>query len=141
MDYDNFIGVLLGNDGQFHRHPLNEFTVIQDLGQLSDGNHTLDALYEFRQLYNAAIFNELADQGKYDVHKSRKHSDGEYPFGDSNWFIVMAELPTGQISNHYEMKDWDLFHVQEKEKANQWDGHSSKDAAQRLKEFLKLLVN
>lgn len=141
VDYDNFIGVLLGNDGQFHRHPLNEFTVIQDLGQLSDGYHTFDELYEFRLLYNAAFFNELADQGRYDVHKSKLHSDGKIPFGDPNWFIVMAELPTGQISNHYEMKDWDLFHVQEKEKANQWDGHSSKDVAQRLKEFLKLLVN
>lgn len=39
----------------------------------------------------------------------------------------MAELPTGQISNHYEMKDWDLFNIPEKEKANMWDGHSPQD--------------
>lgn len=137
VDYDNYIGVLLGNDGQFHRHPLQEFTVIQDLGQLSDGYHTFNELYEYRLLYNAAFFNELAKLGMYDVHKSKLHSDGEIPFGDSNWFIVMAELPTGQISNHYEMKDWDLFKVPEKEKANPWDGHSPKDVAQRLREFLK----
>lgn len=135
VDYDNYIGVLLGNDGQFHRHPLQEFTVIQDLGQLSDGYHTFNELYEYRLLYNAAFFNELARQGLYDVHKSKLHSDGEIPFGDPNWFIVMAELPTGQISNHYEMKDWDLFKIPEKEKANRWDGHSPKDVAQRLREF------
>ena len=82
------------------------------------------------------MFNELAKQGLYDVHKSKKHSDGEIPFGDSNWFIVMAELPTGQISNHYEMKDWDLFQIPEKEKANKWDGHTSKDVAERIRKFL-----
>ena len=107
----------------------------KDMGEVSDGYHTFNELYEYRMLYNAALFNEFAKQGLYDVHKSRKHSDGEYPFGDSNWFIVMAELPTGQISNHYEMKDWDKFQIPEKEVANKWDGHSPRDAADRLISF------
>ena len=71
----------------------------------------------------------------YDVHKSKKHSDGEECFG-GGWFVVMAELPTGQISNHYPMKDWDLFHIPEKEKANKWDGHTSQDVAERIRKFL-----
>ena len=108
----------------------------KDMGEVSDGYHTFNELYEYRMLYNAALFNEFAKQGLYDVHKSRKHSDGEYPFGDSNWFIVMAELPTGQISNHYEMKDWDLFQIPEKETANKWDGHTPKDVTERLRRFL-----
>ena len=107
-----------------------------DKGNISDGYHTFNELYEYRLLYNAGFFNELAKQGRIDVHKSRLHSDGEVPFGDENWFIVMAELPTGQISNHYEMKDWDLFQIPVKEKANQWDGHSPKDVAERLRSFL-----
>ena len=82
------------------------------------------------------MFNELAKQGLYDVHKSKRHSDGEIPFGDPNWFIVMAELPTGQISNHYEMKDWNLFQIPEKEKANKYDGHTPKDVAERIRKFL-----
>ena len=90
------------------------------MGEVSDGYHTFNELYEYRLLYNAAFFNELAKQNLYDVHKSKKHSDGEDCFG-GGWFIVMAELPTGQISNHYELKDWDLFQVPEKEKANIWD--------------------
>lgn len=106
-----------------------------DMGEMSDGYHTYNELYEYRMLYNAALFNEFAKQGTYDVHKSRKHSDGEYPFGDSNWFIVMAELPTGQISNHYEMKDWDKFQIPEKPLANKWDGHSPRDVAERLTSF------
>ena len=107
-----------------------------DMGEVSDGYHTFNELYEYRMLYNAALFNEFAKQGLYDVHKSRKHSNGEYPFGDSNWFIVMAELPTGQISNHYEMKDWSLFDIPEKEVANVWDGHTPKGVADRLRRFL-----
>ena len=107
-----------------------------DMGEVSDGYHTFNELYEYRLLYNASMFNELAKQNLYDVHKSKRHSDGEIPFGDPNWFIVMAELPTGQISNHYEMKDWDLFQIPEKETANTWDGHTPKDVAERLRKFL-----
>ena len=106
-----------------------------NMGEVSDGYHTFNELYEYRMLYNAALFNEFAKQGLYDVHKSRKHSDGEIPFGDSNWFIVMAELPTGQISNHYEMKDWDKFQIPERPLANKWDEHSPRDVAERLTSF------
>lgn len=114
---------------------VKEETKSKDMGEVSDGYHTFNELYEYRMLYNAALFNEFAKQGLYDVHKSRKHSDGEYPFGDSNWFIVMAELPTGQISNHYEMKDWDKFQIPEKPVANKWDEHSPRDVADRLTSF------
>ena len=110
----------------------------EDKGNISDGYHTFNELYEYRLLYNASMFNELAKQGLYDVHKSKRHSDGTIPFGDENWFIVQAELPTGQISNHYEMKDWDLFQVREKEKANAYDGHTPQDVAKRLRMFLTL---
>lgn len=106
-----------------------------DMGEVSDGYHTFNELYEYRLLYNAAFFNELAKQNLYDVHKSKKHSDGEDCFG-GGWFIVMAELPTGQISNHYELKDWDLFQVPEKEKANIWDGHTPQDVAKRMRYYL-----
>ena len=109
---------------------------MEDKGNISDGYHTFNELYEYRLLYNASMFNELAKQGLYDVHKSKRHSDATIPFGDENWFIVQAELPTGQISNHYEMKDWDLFQVPIKEKANPYDGHTPQDVAKRLREFL-----
>ena len=110
--------------------------ILNNIGEFSDGYHTFNELYDYRKAYNAAFFNELAKQGLYDVHKSRLHSDGEIPFGDPNWFIVMSELPTGQISNHYEMKDWDLFDIPEKERANIWDGHSPQDVYERLVKYL-----
>ena len=100
-------------------------------GDTSDGYHTFNELYEYRMQYNSALFNEWALQGKYDVHKSWKHSDGEDCFG-GGWFIVMAELPTGQISNHYPEKDWEQFNIPEKAKANEYDGHSPQEALERL---------
>ena len=72
--------------------------------ELSDGWHTFNDLYEFRKLYNAILFNEWYGRGLYDIHKSIKHNDGELCFG-GGWFIVVAVLPDGQISNHYKMSE------------------------------------
>jgi len=116
-------------------------------GSYSDGYHTFDELYEFRKIFNAVLFNEWGQYSngsigsdldtlikpKYDVHKSWKHHDGELCFG-GGWFIVVAILPSGQISNHYEAKDWDLFKVPIAEKAKyEFDGHTSADVLERLK--------
>lgn len=101
-------------------------------GTISDGYHTFDELYEFRKVYNAILFNEWAKQNKYDVHKSWRHHNGELCFG-GGWFIVVAVLPTGQISNHYEAKDWELFKIPVVEKAKyEFDRHTSKDVIDRL---------
>lgn len=115
--------------------------ILNNIGDFSDGYHTFNELYDYRKAYNAAFFNELAKQGLYDVHKSRFHSDGNIPFDNDNWFIVMAELPTGQISNHYEIKDWDLFNIPEKERSNAWDGHSPQDVYERLVKYLNNKLN
>ena len=104
----------------------------EDKGEISDGYHTFNELYRYRMLYNAAFFNLLP---KEIVHKSKRHHDGEECFG-GGWFIVMANLPNGQISNHYELKDWDLFQIPEKEVADEWDGHTPQEAADRLHKYL-----
>ena len=103
-----------------------------DMGEVSDGYHTFNELYYYRMLYNAAFFNLLPKEW---VHKSKRHHTGEECFG-GGWFIVMANLPTGQISNHYELKDWDLFQVPEKEFADEWDGHTPQEVAERLHKYL-----
>lgn len=108
----------------------------------SDGYHSFKELYDFRKMYNAHLFNEWAKQNellpnlelgvKYDVHKSIRHNDGELCFG-GGWFVVVAILPKGQITNHYEMKDWDLFKIPVEDKAKyKFDGHTSKDVLARL---------
>lgn len=106
-----------------------------DTDNISDGYHTFGELYHYRMLYNAAFFNMIAGQAEYDVHKSRFHSDGTPAFG-GEWFVVVAYLPTGQITNHYKLEDWDYFNVEERIRAAEWDGHTPADAAKRLEDFL-----
>ena len=108
----------------------------KDMGEVSDGYHTFNELYYYRMLYNAAFFNELAKNTNIRVIKSKRHSDGELCFGDGDNFIVQAQLPTGQVSNHYHMKDWDKFHVDEVDVADEWDGHTPQQAAKRLEQFI-----
>lgn len=111
---------------------------IENKGEISDGYHTFNELYAFRLQYNAAFFNQLAlndDYRNYQVHKSKKHSDGT-PCFDGTYFIVSAKLPTGQISNHYEIEYWDTFSVPEKPQALfEYDGHTSEDVLARLKDM------
>ena len=100
--------------------------------EISDGFHTFKELYEVRRILNAALFNEWFSQKKYNVHKSRKHYNGELCF-NGGWFIVCAELPTGQISFHYEEKYWNEFKIQETDKAlREFDGHNTNDVCRRI---------
>ena len=116
--------------------------LMQNTENVSDGYHTFSELYEFRKMYNALLFNEWYKQGKYQVHKSWKHYDGEKCFGGDDWFIVSAMLPTGQISNHYKKEDWDLFQVEETPKALfEFDGHTSKDVLERMTKLIKYEKN
>lgn len=144
--------IIKGVDGEFYpcKPQIFEKTYSDEkaIGELSDGYHSFNELYAFRKMYNAALFNEWAatkvwnpkwaNEGqsfnhvKYDVHKSRRHYDGELCFG-GGWFVVVAILPSGQITNHYEMKDWDLFQIPEEPKAKyKFDEHTSKDVLDRL---------
>lgn len=125
---------------------------------IGDKYHSIGELYEFRMMYNAALFNEWANsrmavitgmkkgrryenrgECKYNVHKSWKHEDGEQCFGsDKKWFIVCAMLPDGLIFNHYKAEHWDLFNIPEVEKAlYEFDGHTGKDVLERLKNLTR----
>lgn len=102
----------------------------------SDGYHSFAELYHYRMLYNALAFNLLAAADTFDVHKSRFHFNGEPCYG-GGWFVVVAQTPYGQISNHYESDHWDLFDVPERERAAEYDGHSPAEAAWRLGAVLR----
>lgn len=136
-DYDN-------NEAEYLRCPecleaekIYWEELCKDRGEISDGTHTFNELYEFRKLYNAALFNVWAKLGLYDVHKSLRHNEGEECFG-GGWFIVVAVLPTGQISNHYKIEDWDLFKIPDLPLAKYpYDGHTSCDVTMRLTHLLK----
>lgn len=116
---------------------------------ISDGFHTFKELYETRLALTALLFNlkeeylqnkygmgiiSREDYDKFKPYKSKKHSDGELCFG-GGWFITGFLTELGQVSFHYEMKDWDLFNIKEVEQAPEWDGHTTQDVINRLKQI------
>lgn len=101
----------------------------------------INELYTFRLVYNAYLFNLWHELGKYPVFKSKRHDDGTVPY-EGKYFIVYVELPTGQVSNHYPIEDWELFRIPEKERMHiPFDGHTSEDCIERLWNNLEIEVH
>ena len=102
---------------------------------LNEQEETIQELYDFRLIYNALLFNEWSKHDTIEVYKSKKHSDGELCF-DGEWFVVVAILPTGQITNHYHIKYWDYFQIKEYPQVkDEFDGHTPIDVLNRLKKY------
>ena len=95
-----------------------------DKGEVSDGYHTFNELYEHRH----ALFANLVKLNP-NTWKSKLHDDGTMFDG---WFIAGIELKEGVITYHIPLRLWDLFRCQEIEKSPKWDGHSSNDVVERL---------
>ena len=100
---------------------------INTIGELSDGYHTFDSLYNQR-LY---LWAALVKAHKEKAWKTKRHNDGELCFG-GGWFLVGIDTPDGQYSYHYPIKDWDLFDCKELEIGPVFDGHTDKDVERLL---------
>ena len=95
-----------------------------------DEHHMKLELYAYRMAYNAHAAKGWLASG-IPVVKSWRHSDGELCFG-GGWFIVVAQLSTGQVSNHYAAENWYFFTIPEVFVAPEWDGHNPRQALERL---------
>lgn len=100
---------------------------VDDIGELSDGFHTFNSLYEQRAILFAALVKAYKDKS----WKSYRHEDGELCFG-GGWFIVGIDTPKGSYTYHYENKYWDMFDCVELPRSKHWDGHTEADAETRL---------
>lgn len=118
------------------RETICEVAGIKDIGELSDGFHTFNSLYEQRMILFAALVK--AYRGK--AWKSYRHEDGEYCFG-GGWFIVGIDTPEGSYTYHYENKYWDMFDCIDLPRSPHWDGHTESDAETRLMSLEPELAN
>ena len=89
-------------------------------------------IFEYKGEWYQCVRGEICA----DCAFAKKHCDGN-PCFDGNWFIVTAMLPTGQVSNHYKLEDWNLFDVPEVDLAPVWDGHTPEDAANRIEDWIR----
>lgn len=99
-------------------------------GEISDGFHTFDELYEHRTMLYIAL---LASNKNYSWISKRHCDDSQW----ENWFVAGLRLRTGEdITYHIHDKYWDLCKnsgVTILDKAPKWDGHTSADVLTRLK--------
>ncbi len=101
--------------------------------EVFNGDYSVGEFLDFKVLYNAAFFNLLYREGKYTVIKSKKHNNILY---ENEYFIVQAELPTGQISDYYQNEYWSLFCIPELKEPNESDGHTVYDIFVRLDDYI-----
>ena len=110
---------------------MNDLKMPCEIGQVSDGYHTFDELYEHR----CTLFLALMKAHPELAWLSEQHSDGEKWDG---WFIAGMTLPTGDVTYHLPMK---LMPVAEATGAivmshgKEWDGHTANDVVQRIQEW------
>ena len=103
--------------------------------KVSDGYHTIEELYEHRILLFIALCKQYRTHNHYQTWMSLKHSDGSSFKG---WFIMGINEDKGkQISYHLPIRFWlectEVARVLEN--APIWDGHTSNDVLERLKQL------
>lgn len=105
------------------------------VGQVSDGYHTFDELYEHRVALFRAVCCMLAADGR-NVWRSKLHSDGSAFDG---WFVMgIDDTPGCQITYHLPMARWaDTDFATTLERAPTFDGHTSADVLERLAGMFK----
>ena len=107
--------------------------VPQNVGDITDGYHTFTDLYDHR----TELFLVLMKLNYGKSWRSRQHEDGSMFEG---MFVAGIHTPAGDITYHIEDTYWELFDgIITLEKAEAFDGHTSDDVLQRLKEWAKQL--
>lgn len=111
---------------------MKTFSIVN--GDLSDGSHTFDELYEHRFGLYIALCKFLATDDGFEryVWRSLQHSDGPSYEG---WFLLGIEKGAGvQITYHLPLSKWDeCAFADTLERAPEWDGHTSADVLERIK--------
>ena len=108
-------------------------------GDISDGYHTFGELYEHGVALYIALCKSIVELGAQSPHspriwRSELHSDGIYFDG---WFILGIGTEKGkQITYHLPFSKWEETKFAETlDKAPEWDGHTSADVLERLKQI------
>lgn len=110
---------------------------VRSLGQVSDGYHTIEELYDHRITLFIALCKRLQCDLRpprmgQRVWRSKTHHDGTSWDG---WFIIGIDRDKGeQISYHLPLSRWEETNFADTlERAPEWDGHTSADVLERLK--------
>lgn len=101
-------------------------------GETSDGYHTFNELYDHRIVLFLALCRatDIVSPG-IAIWRSKLHSDGSAFDG---WFVMgIGTTPGEQITYHLPLSRWDdAAFAETRERAPEFDGHTSADVLERL---------
>jgi len=102
------------------------------VGELSDGYHTFDELYEHRNVLFCKYISAM--KTSRDVWKSKCNADGSTWDG---WFVAgISDI----VTYHLPLSMWDMCNVPEIEKGK-WNGHNANEGLWNLKNIQYLALN
>lgn len=107
--------------------------IISDKGNISDGHHTFDELYEHRTTLFIALCRELYHNPQYMTKKMVWRKPVE-----DGWFLMGINTKMGeQISYHLPESRWEETKFIQIDPVDlvTFDGHNSNDVLKRLKEL------
>lgn len=98
------------------------------VNEISDGYHTFGDYKDMRNRWFISTLNSNPTLS----WKSMKHFDEENdPMYDGD-FIAGISTPRGMATQHLKMKYWDKLHVQELDRAPEYDGYTEEDVKNRI---------
>ena len=114
-----------------------------DMGDVSDGYHTFNELYEHRSILFLALLRSIQDVNEFADYESlhifarpwysKQHEDGTMFPG---MFIAGMSTDYGSVTYHFDEKYLPLFEkaeIEYLEKAPRWDGHTPEDGLEVIK--------
>jgi len=110
-----------------------------DAGEVSDGYHTFNELYESRHLLFCAL-SQMANLRREPPYCWKAHThwiDGKLEPVWDGWFVAGIQLGGKMITYHLPLEYWSLFDGIEQKQAPPHDGHTSHDVIERLREWLE----
>jgi hypothetical protein len=128
--YDDVVTLMKihGHDGKTVLEWIDEF--LENKGDISDGYHTFDELYEHRHI----LFINLLQHYRESAFKTWLNDKKERWEG---WFICGLNTTYGQITYHLPSRFWDAINVKEVDYNSDYDGHSASDVLGRLTKLIK----
>lgn len=112
---------------------MNAVYIPNEAGEVSDGYHTFNELYDHRCILFLALMAQVPTMSWI----SNMHDDGSTMDG---WSIAGITLPTGTVTYHIPNKMWSLANktgATYLTKAPKWDGHTGSDVLKRLQGWIE----
>lgn len=108
----------------------NELKRRETPGEISDGYHTFNELYDHR----CTLFAMICADHQDNAWKSLKHHDGTMY---QDMFVCGIITPYGQANYHMNVEPyWNMIQVKELPNAPEWDGHTPKMALERIAQMV-----